>query len=272
MFELHKKPKQINGFTPYLYGRWYCGNSKVLNYVEYIKRPFKIVSNLSCSRGAQILDIGCDFGYLLMWIKHKFKHVDCIGIDICKKSVNFGNELSKINGYDIELEYGSAFKMRFEDNFFDVIVSSETFEHIVQNERINCLKECYRVLKSGGVMLVTTPNKYGIAEIVKKTLGRIDYARKVIPMLPNSKTDKTGWVVDNENNDIMVNDAESIGSLRKKVKEVGFEILQQEQFLFIPEITPNFLFKIMLIIESFFEKLRIFNCFATSQFIMFRKP
>ena len=52
---------------------------------------------------------------------------------------------------------------KLEDNSFDSIVSFQVIEHV--NEDANYLKEIHRVLKPGGVAVLTTPN-------IKKTLSR----------------------------------------------------------------------------------------------------
>lgn len=49
------------------------------------------------------------------------------------------------------------------DNKFDVVISFQVIEHIKKDKEF--LKEIYRVLKPGGVALLTTPN-------IKKTLSR----------------------------------------------------------------------------------------------------
>jgi len=272
MLELKVKPEQIDGITPYLYDVWYCGNKKVLKYIEYDLRPKKIIDNINYSSGLKILDIGCDWGYLLMWIQHQFHDAICYGIDINSKSIEFGNKLSKYNGYNIHLEYGNANKLRYENNFFDYLVSSETFEHFFPSERINILKECYRILKPGGYFLMTTPNKWGVAEIVKQFLGKYNWIRKLIPMLPHPG-EKEGWVVgDSPKGDRMTNIAESIKSLRGKAEEAGFTVIDQNAFIFIPEITPDGLFNFFRILGDVLERLKIFNFLATTQFVKLKKP
>lgn len=129
MLELKIKPKDIDGITPYLYGKWYCGDQAVLRYVEYHRRPLKIIENIDHSPGMRILDIGCDWGYLLMYIQDHFQNVFCHGIDICNEHIGFGNTIAKYNGYNIYLEYGNANNLRYENAFFDYVVSTETFEH-----------------------------------------------------------------------------------------------------------------------------------------------
>ena len=271
MLELKIKPKDIDGITPYLYGKWYCGDQAVLRYVEYHRRPLKIIENIDHSPGMRILDIGCDWGYLLMYIQDYFRDVFCHGVDISDKNVEFGNTVAKYNGYNIHLEYGNVNNLRYRNDFFDYVVSTETFEHFFPSERIKILKECCRVLKPGGYLLMTTPNKYGMAEITKQFLGRHELFRSFIPMLPR-QIEREGFVPGGATKgDRMTNIAESINSLKNKVEKAGFTVIRQNGFVFVPEITPNYLLKFARLAESVLERLTVFNFLATTQYIKARK-
>lgn len=49
----------------------------------------------------------------------------------------------------------------YEDNSFDLVISSEVIEHVLVPDRI--LTEAYRVLKDGGKFILTTPNLASLA-------------------------------------------------------------------------------------------------------------
>jgi len=53
---------------------------------------------------------------------------------------------------------GSILEMTFSDNTFDVVVSSEVIEHTP--DPFQAMQEMYRVLKPGGTLILTTPNKW----------------------------------------------------------------------------------------------------------------
>jgi SAM-dependent methyltransferase len=54
----------------------------------------------------------------------------------------------------------------FEDDFFDVIVSDVTFEHVENPEAV--ARELLRVLRPGGYICARTPNKLGYAQIATR--------------------------------------------------------------------------------------------------------
>jgi ubiquinone/menaquinone biosynthesis C-methylase UbiE len=101
-----------------------------------------------------VLDVACGVGYgVYHLIKNGAKSV--IGIDISKDSIAYAN--THYTGPKIEFIVGDATKLPISDNFFDVIVSFETIEHVREYEKY--LSECKRVLKAGGVFICSTPNK-----------------------------------------------------------------------------------------------------------------
>ncbi len=48
--------------------------------------------------------------------------------------------------------------MPFEDNFFDVVLLLDVFEHIGYSDQPMALQEIKRVLKSDGQLIVSIPN------------------------------------------------------------------------------------------------------------------
>ncbi|WP_277871612.1 class I SAM-dependent methyltransferase [Brachyspira aalborgi] len=52
--------------------------------------------------------------------------------------------------------------MPFDDEMFDVFTSFETIEHV--NDEDTQMKEVKRVLKKGGLYILSTPNNWGLTE------------------------------------------------------------------------------------------------------------
>lgn len=101
-----------------------------------------------------VLDVACGVGYGSYHLtKNSAKSV--IGVDISKDAITY----AKAHYADQKIEFmeGDAADLPFPDNFFDVIVSFETIEHIREYKKY--LSECKRVLKEGGVFICSSPNK-----------------------------------------------------------------------------------------------------------------
>lgn len=97
-----------------------------------------------------ILDTGCGDGLLAELLKN-LTGAKVYGVDISKK----GLELVQKRGIVVkkfDLNYG----IPFSDDFFDLIISNQVIEHLLDPDFF--LKECERVLCLGGHLILTTPN------------------------------------------------------------------------------------------------------------------
>ena len=100
--------------------------------------------------GSRVLDLGCGFnGKLLKKIEEKISLG--VGIDI---SVNSQNKSSKIKLIAHDLNY----PLPFPENEFDVVTSLANLEHLESPQK--SLEEIFRVLKPGGILLLTTPTLF----------------------------------------------------------------------------------------------------------------
>src|SRR4030067_1483160 len=92
----------------------------------------------------RLLEIGCGNGFFLEEAKHQGYEV--YGIEPGKKSVDKAKPEIKKNIINDIFRYG-----QFKKNFFDVICCFQTFDHVPNPNEM--LKECYVLLKKGGLML-----------------------------------------------------------------------------------------------------------------------
>ena len=90
---------------------------------------------------------------------------DCkiIGIDISSKMLEVGNKkLKKLNSnHNTTLELGNAEKLKYVDNFFDVITIGYGVRNFINLKK--SLDEIYRVLKFDGSLIIletSTPSNY----------------------------------------------------------------------------------------------------------------
>lgn len=114
-------------------------------------RKFKVFEPLLKGNGhRRILDVGCGDGRLAALVKD-FLGAEVYGADISKRGVTIAKSLGiKAKVADI------AKKIPFADNFFDLVICTETIEHVADPDTL--LKEIHRVLAPTGTLLLTTPN------------------------------------------------------------------------------------------------------------------
>ena len=62
----------------------------------------------------------------------------------------------------------------FDDNTFDVVYHSHVLEHFPQDKAIDFIRECYRVLKPGGIIRVAV---HDLEQIIKNYSRLIDLGK-----------------------------------------------------------------------------------------------
>ncbi len=101
-------------------------------------------------KGDKLLDIGCGDGTVGYFAKNNYREV--YGVDISDTALEIAEErgviTKKININDEALP--------FEDNHFDAAVCLDVIEHVF--EPVDLIKETFRVLKNGGLLVISTPN------------------------------------------------------------------------------------------------------------------
>lgn len=99
-------------------------------------------------RTGRILDIGCGYGFFLETAKKRGWEV--YGTEVSREACD------KCEAKGIKMHYGKFETCDFEDGYFDIVVSFEVIEHLQNPQEI--IKCTNRVLRSGGLLYLTTPN------------------------------------------------------------------------------------------------------------------
>ncbi len=155
---------------------------RLLEYTRRFKKTLysEIAAHSFFGPGESILDIGCRHGEDIQQVldsgfKGKVVGVDIDGEVLRRASVKFKG------ANNVEILRANAIELPFKDDSFDLVYSSEVIEHI--EDVGSFLREVGRVLKKGGVLIVTTPSRYNyitaIGNLVpapcKKRLRRLVY-------------------------------------------------------------------------------------------------
>ena len=109
----------------------------------------ELLSEYSLS-GAMVLDAGCGYGAFSARAKQAGASV--FSLDIADRLVKITTEYADTGGI-----VGDACKLSFRTATFDFVISSEMIEHTLSPS--NAIGELARVLKPGGILVITTPNK-----------------------------------------------------------------------------------------------------------------
>ena len=104
-------------------------------------------------KGKQVVDIACGEGYGSFILAQDAEFV--LGVDISESAVTHAQGLYQRS--NLRYQTGSCLKIPAEDKSVDVVISFETIEHIHEHEEF--LAEIQRVLRPGGILCMSTPDK-----------------------------------------------------------------------------------------------------------------
>lgn len=120
---------------------WYTGRREIIRSV-FNKYAGK-------TKTEQIIDIGCGTGINLDILKNYGKRI--IGVDNSEVAISYAKE----RGYEDILLVNDISKLPYSDNTTGIITMLDVLEHLPEENK--ALKECHRILKNGGLLIVTVP-------------------------------------------------------------------------------------------------------------------
>lgn len=117
----------------------------------------------------RVLDIACGTGYGAS-VLNEAGATEVVGVDIDQEAINYAVE--KYGKTGLRFICDSVESVSFPKNYFDVVVTFETIEHLDDNVRYLYLELIKNVLNEDGVILLSTPNKLITSPWSDKPLNR----------------------------------------------------------------------------------------------------
>lgn len=112
-------------------------SSRYKKLIETVNKYYK--------KGDKVVDLACGSG---VWNINK---LPVIGVDINKDMLLFGKEKGLLS----EIHVGYIEKVPLKDNFADLVIMTEIFEHVEDLPKVR--NEALRILKKGGKLIATVP-------------------------------------------------------------------------------------------------------------------
>lgn len=106
----------------------------------------------------KIIDVGCGPGLFLIEAKKR-------GWEVFATEFTDG-QIAYLEAKGITTLKGKLTNVMFEDEMFDIVISSEVIEHI--NNPIEEMGQFHRILRKGGLVYITTPNFNAIERYLLK--------------------------------------------------------------------------------------------------------
>lgn len=124
--------------------------------IKYLKKS---------SSPPKFLEVGCGTAIDSYILANKTR-ADVFGIDLVKESIDLARKIGKRFDKKIKLGVGDGKKMSFGDQSFDMVFSQGLLEHFKNPEEL--VKEQIRILKPGGYLVISVPQKYNPYTLYKR--------------------------------------------------------------------------------------------------------
>lgn len=136
-------------------------------YDMHRDRIYKTLQTIPETAGKNVLDLGCEPGYIAIALKVIGYNVGGGGVDLTK---DFKYLMSRfqipIDVYNLDVD-----DLPYSDEQFDVVIFSEIMEHLFYGVP-HALNEINKVLKKDGFLILTTPNLASISNRIRLLLGK----------------------------------------------------------------------------------------------------
>ena len=158
----HKMLEQFADNGWFLQNHWPENRERVWRIMDVLLQRFP-------TRNANVLDVGCFNGYMSL-LAHLlgFAVIGSDAVGIVDRQMIF-REFG-IRFVEANLNDPRPFAV-VEDATYDAVIFGEILEHIL-NHPLGVLKELARVLKPGGLLIVTTPNPSTMTNAMRVLLDR----------------------------------------------------------------------------------------------------
>ncbi len=146
----------------------------------------RILDRLRLRGNEEVLEMGCGRGAVLTAVARRLTTGRVTGVDIWStkdqsgnaKSVTLRNASLEGVGHRVQIDTGDMRALPYPDETFDLVVSSLAIHNIRSNaDRKRAIVEGFRVLKSGGRMVIADIRATAIYEDALRTLGASNVER-----------------------------------------------------------------------------------------------
>ena len=133
--------------------------SSIESWDKMMKSVFHRAATLleQYKKNGRLLDVGTGFGFFLAEMKNR--GWDVLGVEISKKAIDYARDV-----LGLSVHPGPAERVSFPDNYFDAVTGFYLIEHLPHPMAF--LRECHRILKPGGLLLLRYPHTTPIKSLL----------------------------------------------------------------------------------------------------------
>ena len=137
---------------------YYTERDNTLEQAQADKKAH-IVAKLAVQPGMRVLDIGCGWGGMALYL-HKHFDVDVLGVTLSEEQLKIARERAEAAGVADRVKF-ELIDYRRVTGSFDRIVSVGMFEHVGPPQYRTFFRKCRELLADEGVMLLHTIGRMG---------------------------------------------------------------------------------------------------------------
>ena len=127
--------------------------------------------------GGTVLDLGCGNGRVALALAARGFQVE--GLDISPSMIEEARAASAAAGIDVRFRVGDAVKLPQDENGLDAVVfACNGIGHLTRDGKVACLVELQRVLRPGGVALLSLRTPYALNRMLPLLLRNVLLPRK----------------------------------------------------------------------------------------------
>jgi SAM-dependent methyltransferase len=114
---------------------------------------------------SRILDLGCGEGHITDAIHQAAPGAEVSGLDYSISAINYASR----HFPHLDFAVGNAYQSPYASGYFDLVVCNNLWEHVP--DPLNLLKEVSRVSRDGAGVIISTPSRYRLDNLLRLLRG-----------------------------------------------------------------------------------------------------
>ena len=119
-----------------------------LSLPQTLRATLNKIKEYNIAISGNYLDIGSGYGDLISEVISEF--------NVKPYACDYTDQLMQLSNQSVDIVDLNKQKLPYNNNYFDLVTLTEVIEHL-EDYRGN-LKDIFRVLKPGGILVISTPN------------------------------------------------------------------------------------------------------------------
>ncbi len=144
-------------------------------------RVDKVLQLYEPGRDERVLDLGCGWGTFCWALAHRVREM--VGLDFSQKSIDLCESRLAESGLDnVSFICADARNTGLEAKSFHLVIAADLMEHLYPDDSRAVIAEAFRLLDKGGRLVIWTPHRGHILEILKargfilkRDVSHVDY-------------------------------------------------------------------------------------------------